>query len=145
MAARRKLRACLRSGKGSAAVEFIMTAAMLILTFAVLISALIYVTQYYNASYICRRVVRTIEVTGEYDEQAVNSLANELGGGTMDGLSIQVEASYFRDHKIQLRDEFIVSLSAGYVIPILQFGNNPVEIRLPIMIRLSGRSEVFWK
>lgn len=145
MAVRRKLGACLRSRKGSSAVEFIMTAAMLILTFAVLISALIYVTQYYNASYICRRVVRTIEVTGEYDERTVNSLANELGGRAMDDLAVQVEAHYFRDRKIQLRDEFRVTLQANYTIPILQFGGRSVEVRLPITIRLSGRSEVFWK
>ena len=118
---------------------------MLILTFAILVSALIYVTQYYNASYICRRVVRTIEVTGEYDERTVNSLANDLGGRAMDDLAIQVEAHYVRDRKIQLRDEFKVSLRANYTISILQFGGRSVQIRLPITIRLSGRSEVFWK
>ncbi len=145
MAVRMKLCGYLRSRKGSSAVEFIMTAAMLILTFAVLVSALIYVTQYYNASYICRRVVRTIEVTGEYDERTVNALADELGGRAMDNLAIQVEAHYFRGRKIQLRDEFSVRLRANYTIPILQFGGRPVEMRLPITIRLSGRSEVFWK
>ncbi len=145
MAVRRKLGGWLHSRKGSSAVEFIMTAAMLILTFAVLVSALIYVTQYYNASYICRRVVRTIEVTGEYDEQTVNSLANELGGRAMDDLAIQVQAHYVRDRKIQLRNEFRVTLRANYTIPVLQFGGRPVEVRLPITIRLSGRSEVFWK
>ncbi len=145
MAVKRRLCGWLRSRKGSSAVEFIMTAAMLILTFAILISALIYVTQFYNASYICRRVVRTIEVTGEYDERTVNALADELGGRAMDNLAIQVEAHYFRGRKIQLRDEFSVRLRANYTIPILQFGGRPVEMRLPITIRLSGRSEVFWK
>jgi len=145
MAVKMKLCGYLRSKKGSSAVEFIMTAAMLILTFAVLISAMIYVTQYYNASYIARRVVRTIEVTGEYDEQAVNALANELGGRAMDDLAIQVETHYFQGRKIQLRNEFRVTLRANYTIPILQFGARPVEVRLPITIRLSGRSEVYWK
>ena len=65
MAAKISLRGYLREKKGSSAVEFIMTVAMLILIFAVLVSALVYVTQFYSASYICRRVVRTIEVTGE--------------------------------------------------------------------------------
>ena len=145
MAVRKRLYSYLRSKKGSSAVEFIMTAAMLILTFAVLISALIYVTQYYNASYICRRVVRTIEVTGEYDERTVSTLANELGGRAMDNLVIRVEAHYVRNHKIQLRDEFKVTLRANYTIRILQFGRRAVEVRLPITIRLSGRSEVYWK
>ena len=145
MAAVRKLCGYLRSKKGSSAVEFIMTAAMLILTFAVLISALIYVTQYYNASYICRRVVRTIEVTGEYDAATVNALANELGGRAMQNLAVQVEAHYFRGHRIQLRDQFTVRLTANYTIPIIQFGRRSVDVRLPIRIKLSGRSEVFWK
>ncbi len=145
MAARLRLFHRLRSRKGSSAVEFIMTAAMLILTFAVLVSALIYVTQYYNASYICRRVVRTIEVTGRYDVAAVNALADELGGRAMDDLSIQVEASYLQNRRIQLRDEFRVRLTANYTIRVLQFGRSSVNVRLPITIRLSGRSEVYWK
>ena len=136
----------LRSEKrGSAAVEFVATAAMLILTVAILISAMVYVTVYYNASYICRRAVRTIEVTGEYDAQDINALANSLGGQSMDHLAIQVEAHYVRGHCIQLRDEFTVTLTADYPIPILMFGSRPLTVRLPISIRLSGRSEVYWK
>jgi Flp pilus assembly protein TadG len=145
MAVRTKLCSYLRSRKGSSAVEFIATAAMLILTFAVLISALIYVTTYYNASYICRRVVRTIEVTGEYDAAEIDALADGLGGSAMDDLTIRVDAHYFRQHCIQLRDEFRVTLTANYTIRILQFGGRPIEVRLPINVGLSGRSEVYWK
>ena len=83
MAAKINLRGYLRDRKGSSAVEFIMTVAMLILIFAVLVSALVYVTQFYSASYICRRVVRTIEVTGEYNEQDLRALADELGGSAL--------------------------------------------------------------
>lgn len=146
MAVKYRLCGYLRSKKGDAAVEFVMTAAMLILTFALLISAMIYVTEYYTASYICRRVVRTIEVTGEYDAAAVNSLADELGGRSLDDLTITVNADYCKKTCIQLRDEFRVTLKAGYTIRILQFGGGrPVTLKLPIQIRLSGRSEVFWK
>ena len=145
MAVRTKLCSVLRSRKGSSAVEFIATTAMLILTFAVLISALIYVTTYYNASYICRRVVRTIEVTGEYDAASIDALAAGLGGNAMDDLTIRVDAHWFRNHCIQLRDEFRVTLTANYTIRILQFGGRPIEVRLPINIGLSGRSEVYWK
>ena len=66
-----RLRRFLRARNGDAAVEFVMTAAMLILLVAVLITTLLYVTKYYTASYICRRVVRTIEVTGEYNEASM--------------------------------------------------------------------------
>ena len=145
MAAKISIRGYLRDRKGSSAVEFIMTVAMLILIFSVLVSALVYVTQFYSASYICRRVVRTIEVTGEYNEQNIRSLADELGGTALEDLDITVDATYFSDRKIQLRDEFTVHLTACHRINILMVGADPVYIDLPIEIDLSGRSEVFWK
>lgn len=145
MAAKISLRGCLRERKGSSAVEFIMTVAMLILIFAVLVSALVYVTQFYSASYICRRVVRTIEVTGEYNEQDIRALADELGGTALEELDITVDATYVSGRKIQLRDEFTVHLTACHRINILMLGADPVYIDLPIEIDLSGRSEVFWK
>ena len=135
----------LRERKGNSAVEFIFTTAMLILIFAVLVSALVYVTQFYSASYIARRVVRTIEITGEYDEQAIRTLADGLGGTALEDLSITVDATYFRDRKIQLRDEFTVHLDAVHRINILVMGDDPVSLDLPIEIDLSGRSEVYWK
>ena len=145
MAAKINLRGYLRDRKGSSAVEFIMTVAMLILIFAVLVSAMVYVTQFYSASYICRRVVCTIEVTGEYNEQDIRALTDELGGTALEDLDINVDASYFSGRKIQLRDEFTVHLTANHRINILMMGADPVYIDLPINIDLSGRSEVFWK
>ena len=64
MAVTERIHRLMRSRRGDAAIEFIMVAAMLLLTFAMLISALVYVVQVYNASYITRRVVRYIETTG---------------------------------------------------------------------------------
>ena len=145
MAAKMNFGGYLRERKGNSAVEFIFTTAMLILIFAVLVSALVYVTQFYSASYIARRVVRTIEITGEYDEQAIRTLADGLGGTALEDLSITVDATYFRDRKIQLRDEFTVHLDAVNRINILVMGDDPVSLDLPIEIDLSGRSEVYWK
>lgn len=145
MAAKMNLRGYLRERKGNSAVEFIFTTAMLILIFAVLVSALVYVTQFYSASYIARRVVRTIEITGEYDEQAIRTLADGLGGTALKDLNITVDATYFKDRKIQLRDEFTVHLDAVNRINILVMGDDPVSVDLPIEIDLSGRSEVYWK
>lgn len=145
MAAKMNLRGYLRERKGNSAVEFIFTTAMLILIFAVLVSALVYVTQFYSASYIARRVVRTIEITGEYDEQAIRTLADGLGGTALEDLNITVDATYFKDRKIQLRKEFTVHLDAVNRINILVMGDDPVSVDLPIEIDLSGRSEVYWK
>ncbi len=145
MAASKTIRRFLHQKSGNAAAEFVATAAMLILIFAVLLSALIYVTEFYSATYICRRVVRTIEVNGEYDENYIRNLANDLGGTALEDMRIQVDAHYFRGTRIQLRDEFVVRLRAVHPVNILMFGGEPVSIRLPISIRLSGRSEVYWK
>lgn len=140
-----RLRRFLRARNGDAAVEFVMTAAMLILLVAVLITTLLYVTKYYTASYICRRVVRTIEVTGEYNEASIYALADSLGGSSMDDLRIRVEAPFRSGKRIQLRDEFTVRLEGSYPISVLTLGARPLKLRLPIRLRLSGRSEVFWK
>ena len=80
----------MRSRRGDAAIEFIMVAAMLLLTFAMLISALVYVVQVYNASYITRRVVRYIETTGEYNEYMVHDLVNELGGSALEDITVEI-------------------------------------------------------
>ena len=61
MAAKMNLRGYLRERKGNSAVEFIFTTAMLILIFAVLVSALVYVTQFYSASYIARSIIDNLE------------------------------------------------------------------------------------
>ena len=149
MAVSRKLSKVLRDRKGDAAIEFIMVTAMLILIFSVLVTALVYVTQVYSASYITRRVVRQIETTGEYNEHTVQSLVKELGGdalsGVVEGVKIQVEAGYCSGKKIQLRDGFSVTLTANYPVRIVQFGSSVISLDLPIRIRLAGRSEVYWK
>ncbi len=145
MAVSRKLSKVLRDRKGDAAIEFIMVTAMLILVFSVLVTALVYVTQVYSASYITRRVVRQIETTGEYNEHTVQSLVKELGGDALSGVKIQVEAGYCSGKKIQLRDGFSVTLTANYPVRIVQFGSSVISLDLPIQIRLSGRSEVYWK
>lgn len=139
------LRALLRDDRGDSAVEFIVTAGLMIALFVTLVTAIIYVTQYYNASYICRRVVRSIEIAGEYNEAEVRDLADRLCGGSLEDLSIRVDATYITGHKIQLRDGFQVSLSASYKVGIMDLGDDPQTLDLPIQVSMNGMSEVFWK
>lgn len=140
-----KLKNLLRRKDGDAAVEFIMTTAVLILVFAMLVSTMVYVTQYYNASFICRKVTRSIEVSGQYNPASLNALVDELGGDALSDLRIKVNASYFRGRRIQLRDSFSVELTAAYRIAILRFGSAPIYLDLPIRIRQVGMSEVYWR
>ena len=141
----KKLRRLLREKKGDEAVSFLMTTAMLVLIFAVLVSAMIYIMEYYNASYLCRRVVRSIEITGLYDETETMDLVSSLSGSDMDDIDVQVDAVYFSGNKIQLRQTFSVTLTSSYKITILQLGESPFTVDLPIRVRVSGMSEVFWK
>jgi hypothetical protein len=52
---------------------------------------------------------------------------------------------YFSGRKIQLRQSFSVTLTASYKITILELGENPIVLTLPITVKVAGMSEVFWK
>lgn len=145
MVAVKKLKNLLQDKKGDEAVSFLLTTAMLVFIFATLVSALIYIMQYYNASYICRRVVRNIEITGQYDEAETLKILNDISNPGLEDIDIRVDAAYFSDRKIQLRQTFSVKLSASYKIAILQLGNKPLELSLPIRVKVVGMSEVYWK
>lgn len=145
MAVVRKVRNLLRQKKGDEAVSFLMTTAMLLLIFVVLVSAMVYIMQYYNASYACRRIVRSIEITGLYDETATRELLDSMIGSGMDNTDVQVDTEYFSGNKIQLRQTFSVTLTGSYRITVLQFGGSPIELSLPITVKVAGMSEVFWR
>ncbi len=145
MAVLKKLRSLLREKKGDEAVSFLMTSAMLVLIFAVLVSAMIYIMQYYNASYMCRRVVRSIEITGVYDATETADMISSMSNSDMEDITVQVDAVYYSGNKIQLRQTFSVTLTGSYSITILTLGENPVTVDLPIRVKVAGMSEVYWR
>ena len=140
-----RVRFLLRQKKGDEAVSFLLTTAMLVLIFATLVSAMIYIVQYYNASYICRRVVRSIEVAGQYDQSNTLSLVNNMKSPSLEDMKVQVDAVFYSGNKIQLRQTFNVTLAASYKITIVELGKNPVVVSLPIKVKVAGMSEVYWK
>ena len=101
--------------------------------------------QYYNASYICRRVVRSIEITGVYDETETKNIVDQMKNSDMEGIGVQVDAVYYSGKKIQLRQTFNVTLTSSYRITILELGENPITVDLPIRVKVAGMSEVYWK
>lgn len=141
----KKLRSLLRDKKGDEAVSFLLTTAMLVLIFAVLVSAMVYIVQYYNASYMCRRVVRSIEITGVYDEAETRNIVAQMESASLESVNVQVDAVYYSGRKIQLRQTFSVTLTGSYRITILTLGGNPVALDLPIKVKVAGMSEVYWK
>lgn len=145
MAVVNKIRSLLRQKKGDEAVSFLLTTAMLVLIFVTLISAMIYIMQYYDTSYLCRRVVRSIEITGVYDETETRDIIDRMKNSDLEDIDVQVDAAYFSGKKIQLRQTFSVTLTASYKITILELGENPIVMNLPIRVKVAGMSEVYWK
>ena len=145
MAVVTKIRSLLRQKKGDEAVSFLLTTAVLVLIFVTLISAMIYIMQYYDASYLCRRVVRSIEITGVYDETETRDIISQMKNSDLEDIDVQVDAAYSSGKKIQLRQTFSVTLTASYRITILELGANPIVMNLPIRVKVAGMSEVFWK
>ena len=145
MAVVNKIRSLLRQKKGDEAVSFLLTTAMLVLIFVTLISAMIYIMQYYDASYLCRRVVRSIEITGVYNETETRDIIDRMKNSDLEDIDVQVDAAYFSGKKIQLRQTFSVTLTASYKITILELGENPIVMNLPIRVKVAGMSEVYWK
>ncbi len=101
--------------------------------------------QYYNASYMCRRVVRSIEISGIYDETEAGDLISSMSNSDMEDIDIQVDAVYYSGNKIQLRQTFSVTLTGSYRITILTLGENPITVDLPIRVKVAGMSEVYWR
>ena len=145
MAVVNKIRSLLRQKKGDEAVSFLLTTAMLVLIFVTLISAMIYIMQFYDARYLCRRVVRSIEITGVYDETETRDIIDRMKNSDLEDIDVQVDAAYFSGKKIQLRQTFSVTLTASYKITILELGENPIVMNLPIRVKVAGMSEVYWK
>lgn len=145
MATLKRLRCLLREKKGDEAVSFLLTTAMLVLIFAVLVSAMVYIVQYYNASYMCRRVVRSIEITGVYDEAEARNMVAQMESSGLEGVNVQVDAVYHSGKKIQLRQPFSVTLTGSYRLTILTLGENPIALALPITVKVAGMSEVYWR
>ena len=145
MAIVNKVRSLLRQKKGDEAVSFLLTTAMLVLIFATLVSGMIYIMQYYNASYMCRRVVRSIEISGQYDEAETLNIVDQIKSSDLEDIGVQVDAVYYSGKKIQLRQTFSVTFTASYRITILELGENPIVLNLPIKVKVAGMSEVYWK
>ena len=141
----RKLKRLLTDRRGSEAVSFLLTTAMLLCIFATIVTAFVYISQSYNAAYLCRKVTRQIEVTGEYDRTEIDSLLSEIEGGDLQNLEINVTADYFAENKIQLCEDFTVKLTADYKIKIVQVGSKTLELSLPIRVQVGGMSEVYFK
>ncbi len=90
-------------------------------------------------------MVRGIEVSGEYDEAETRDIISAMAGSGLEDIDVRVNAVYFSGSRIQLRQTFSATLTAGYTITILEVGSEPVTVTLPIRVKVAGMSEVYWR
>ena len=138
---------------GSEAVEMVYACVAMSLLVMCIIMILGYALQANALSYAAKRVAREVEVTGQANHESADRLMNSLLdnyreiGGTID-ISPN-SGSYLNASKktIQLREKFTVTATGNYIIKIAtpSFASNPLEMRLPITVKVIGQSEVYWK
>lgn len=137
----------LKCKKGSESVEMLVSSFWILAIFIVCISLLMYIGQAYTLNYACRRVVRSIEVTGIVDSTTYD-LEQELTDSDL-VVTMSVDADYFDASagEIQLRDTFSVTLTTNYKIVIAMplTGNTPITVNIPIKSKVTGMSEIYWK
>ncbi|GHU94339.1 hypothetical protein FACS1894208_05240 [Clostridia bacterium] len=103
--------------------------------------------KYQNVNYICRRVVRAIEVEGQVNGN-IDSVFNQLTAQLNINASYTVKNTSYWDYsrKIQLRDNFTVEVTATYDFQVLSpLFAPPVIISIPLKADITGMSEVYWK
>lgn len=135
--------------KGSAYYEIIIKTMVFITLIATAISFFGVFTTYLNVNYTARRVTREIEISGRVSSDTY-ALFNEMKMNTNigDTATMSVSATYFDavQKKIQLRETFTVTVNSSYRINIFTpTGGTPVGFDIPLVVRLTGMSEKFWK
>lgn len=154
-AIQKKLKKTAADRSGSESIEFLGTLVPLLLIVLSLICIFAYIYRVSTLNYICRRAVRSIEITGTYNPTETQTLVDRLKAKNAAPVEVKVtDASGTSlngaNCKIQLRNTFTVTLVSSYT-PLF-FGpggtskysswNNGT---IPITTSVSGMSEVFFK
>lgn len=149
----KKIRRAIQNRDGSEAVEMVYSTAMLC---GLLLSALLiltYAIQTNRVSYACKRIARYIEVSGQANQSDMDILLRELLPNA-DAINAQVRVnSEWLDparRRIQLRDNFTVTVTAAYKIALVNPGNlerdnTHIIVPVPITVKVNGQSEIYWK
>jgi hypothetical protein len=132
--------------KGSSYFDLMVKTLVVITLMLTVISFLSVFTTYLNLNFICRRVVRVVELEGQVSDRAYD-VFYRLKQQT--GLSPEMDVEdveYCEDQKIQLRDTFTVTMTYRYPFTIFtpSFAP-PLEVQIPMAVSISGMSEHYWK
>lgn len=135
---------------GSATLETVYAAAMLCMIILTTLFILAYALQIGSATYAARRITRYVEITGQAQQGALNNMLNTLLPNANDiDASVAVINGDWKDAaagKLNYRGKFTIVIYATYKIPVLQMGDgDPIFLKAPIHVSVSGQSEIFWK
>ena len=128
--------------------EIIIKTIIVVVFFLTVIGIYHVFTQYIETNYLCRRVVRAVEVGGSYNSE-IHTLFNDLRSElTLPSATMEItNVTYFDStRKIQLRERFTITVHSTYNITIFSpTFSPPLQIPVTLTSTLSGMSEVYWK
>lgn len=131
---------------GSSYFDLMVKTLVVITLMLTVISFLSVFTTYLNLNFICRRVVRVVELEGQVSDRADDIFYRlKLQTGISPEMDVE-DVEYCEDQKIQLRDTFTVAMTYKYPFTIFtpSFAP-PVEIQIPMTVKITGMSEHYWK
>lgn len=132
---------------GSTYFELMIEFFVVVTLMATVLSFLSIFTVYLSLNQMCGRIVRVIELEGQVSDN-VYDVFNQMKEQTGLSPTMTIEdVNYLDDQqKIQLRDTFTVKLHYSYSFTVLRPSSSPpVQIVIPVEVRITGMSERYWK
>ena len=114
---------------------------------ATILSFLSIFTVYLSLNQMCGRMVRVIELEGQVSDNAYDVFYQMKEQTGLSPTMIVEDVSYLdEEQRIQLRDTFTVKLKYSYTFTVFRPSSSPpVQIVIPIEVRITGMSERYWK
>lgn len=138
----------LANQKGSTYYELIIKTFVVITLMATVLSFLSIFTTYLNLSHICRRVVRVVELEGQISDKVYDVFyrLKEQTGLSPEMTITDVDFYDGQNQRIQLRDTFTIKMKYNHVFTVFRPSSSPpVQIIIPMEVRITGMSEKYWK
>lgn len=127
----------MKKRKGFMMIDVLFGIVMLILTFYVILSFMPIVFNYIKLETFSGELTRYVEVKGRTD---LSSLERDLA--KQQGITpvVKYKTTYYKDKKVQLDTK--IDVISTFTVKVKIFG---LEADIPLTIKKTGVSEVYWK
>jgi len=146
----RRIKRILRDRRGSTAPELLGSVFIITINFVTFLVMLMYIMQYFQMTTAVRKMTREVEISGDPSSVTSGALNSWLGTNdahlTVNSVRVLDEggAEYVPStHK--LKDRFVVSVKAGYTIPLITTGGKMRGPTLPMNVDMKGMVEYYAK